>query len=298
MAIAGTRPQGGIITGILLMVAGVSLIPVSDAVTKSLTETYPVMQVIWLRYVAQSFIVAALLSALGRWSLARTSRPGLQALRGLFTLVSTIFFVSALTFLPLVQAIAITFANPLFVVAFSAPLLGERVGLHHWSAVCIGFVGILVIMRPDFDTEWATLLPLCSAVFGSLFQITTRALSATDHALTTFLYFNLFGVVLMSPVLVFAWVDPTLVDWLWFALAGLISGAASYLVIKAFDHADASVLAPFFYTQILAATVTGYLVFGDLPDSWTVAGLVIVVGAGLYVVHRERRLNALRRLSA
>lgn len=290
--------RGGTIMGILLMVAGVSLIPVADAVTKSLTETYPVMQVIWLRYVAQSAIAATFLSALGRWSLARTSRPGLQALRGLFTLVSTIFFVSALTFLPLVQAIAITFANPLFVVAFSVPLLGERVGLHRWSAVCIGFLGILVIMRPDFDTEWATLLPLCSAVFGALFQITTRALAATDHALTTFLYFNLFGALAMSPVLVFAWVDPTLVDWLWFAAAGLISGAASYLVIKAFDHADASVLAPFFYTQIASATAMGFFVFGDLPDAWTVAGLVIVIGAGLYVVHRERRIQAARRESA
>ncbi|MFO0995103.1 MAG: DMT family transporter [Alphaproteobacteria bacterium] len=286
--------RGNALTGILLMIAGVSLIPVSDTVTKYLTATYPVMQVIWMRYAAQCVIVAILFSLFGRWSLARTARPGLQALRGLFTLVSSIFFVSGLTYLPLVQAIAITFANPLFVVAFSVPLLGERVGIHRWSAVCIGFAGILVIMRPNLDTEWATLLPLGSAVFGSLFQIATRALAATDHALTTFLYFNLFGAVALSPILVSVWIEPSFVDWLWFAAVGLIYGAASYLIIKAFDHADASALAPFFYTQIVSATVMGFLVFGDLPDTWTVAGLVIVIGAGLYVVHRERQRRAPR----
>lgn len=278
------------LSGIFLMVAAVSLFPASDALSKYLVGTYDALQVVWIRYVVQFAVVLAALAPRSRWHLMRTRRPGLQAVRGFFTVLSTVAFVAALGYVPLVDAVTLLFSSSLMLVALSVPFLGERVGAHRWSAVIIGFAGVLVVMRPGLGVlHWAAIGALVSAFSNAIYQIATRALAVTDRAVTTFFFVNVAGVVLLGPAMLFVWLPMTWEAWVWVIAAGLLSGAGHYLLIRAFDHASASVLAPFNYAQIVSATLIGYFWFSEVPDLWTMVGLVIVVGSGLYVLHRERR---------
>lgn len=287
------------LTGILLMVAAVSLFPASDAMSKFLTADYHALQILWLRHVVQLGMVLAMLAAGRRWSLMRTRRAGLQLLRGVLTVTATLLFIMALKFVPLVDAVTILFAQSLFMVALSVPLLGERVGPHRWGAVIAGFAGVLVVMRPGLGVvHWAASLALVCALSNALYQIVTRRLAETDSAITTFFYVSAIGVVALAPTMPFVWKDVSEAGWLWLLAAGLVGGLGHYLIIKAFDFAGASVLAPFNYAQIGAATLLGYFWFGDVPDRWTILGLAIVIGSGLYILHRERRAAAPARAPA
>jgi drug/metabolite transporter (DMT)-like permease len=291
MTHAAARAQT--LTGILLMVAAVSLFPASDAMSKYLTADYPALQILWLRHIVQLAMVLAMLAAGRRWSLMRTRQPGLQLLRGALTVAATLLFIMALKFVPLVDAVTILFAQSLIMVALSVPILGERVGIHRWGAVIVGFAGILIVMRPGLGVvHWAASLALICALCNALYQIVTRRLAETDSAITTFFYVSAIGVVALAPTMPFVWVEVTEEGWLWILGAGLFGGMGHYLMIRAFDFAGASVLAPFNYAQIGAATLLGYLWFGDLPDRWTILGLVIVIGSGLYILERERRAGA------
>jgi drug/metabolite transporter (DMT)-like permease len=291
MTTASAHPaRNEVMTGILLMVLAVSLFPVSDALSKYLVGTYDVLQVVWIRYVVQFAAVLAVLAPRSRWHLMRTRRPGLQAVRGFFTALSTLAFVTALGFVPLVDAVTLLFSSSLMLVALSVPLLGERVGIHRWSAVIIGFIGVLVVMRPGMGVlHWAAAGALVSAFSNAIFQIATRALSVTDRAITTFFFVNVTGVVLLGPAMFFVWIPMPWDAWVWVTAAGLLSGAGHYLMIRSFDYAGASVLAPFNYAQIVIATLIGYFWFSEIPDLWTVVGLVVVVGSGLYILRREQR---------
>lgn len=278
-------------TGIFLMVIAVSLFPASDALSKYLVGTYDALQVVWLRYVVQFTCVLIALAPRSRWHLMRTRRPGLQAVRGFFTVLSTLAFVAALGYVPLVDAVTLLFSSSLMLVALSVPFLGEKVGIHRWSAVIIGFLGVLVVMRPGLGVlHWAASGALISAFSNAIYQIATRALSVTDRAITTFFFVNVAGVVLLGPAMLFVWIPMDWEAWLFVIAAGLLSGAGHYLMIRSFDHANASVLAPFNYVQIVSATLIGYVWFQELPDLWTVVGLIVVVGSGLYILQRERRL--------
>jgi drug/metabolite transporter (DMT)-like permease len=173
------------------------------------------------------------------------------------------------------------------------PLLKERVGLHRWSAVIIGFLGVLVIVRPGGDTmQWAALLPLLTAFLYALYQIATRVLSRSTPPLVTFAYMVVVGTAGSTLALPFVWRAPDAFGWAMMAASGLLHGLAHYLVTRAFALAPAAILAPFNYAQLIGATVFGYLVFGHLPDRWTIVGALIIVAAGLYVAYRERRLRS------
>ena len=277
-----------VLDGIVLMVLAVNLFPVSDASSKYLTRDYHVLQILWARNLGQLVVMAAILARQGG-TLFRSRKIGLQALRGVLVLLSTIFMLGALAYLPLVEAIAISFAYPLFIVALSVPLLRERVGRYRWTAVLVGMAGVLVVMRPGLGVvHWAASLALLSALAGALFQIASRALSGIDDARTTLLYSAAIGFALLSPAMIFVWTD---IDWIgaaWRVATALVYSLASYAMIRAFDFAPASTLAPLAYTQVLSAAAIGYFFFDDTPDYWTVLGLAIVTGAGLYVAHRER----------
>ncbi len=279
----------------LLMAGSVSLYPLSDAIAKYLTHDYHPIQVTWARYVVQSLILAAVLGGprIRRWF--RTEHLVLQLSRALLAVLSTVCFVSALRLIEVVDAIAIIFVAPLLMVAFSVPILGERVGLHRWGAVIVGFVGMLIVFRPGFGMAvGGALLALASTVFNALMQIVTRKVVRTDHPVTTLLYLVSGGAVLISLVVPFYWTAPKGTGWMLMILAGLIGGIAHFGVIKAIQMAPLSALAPFSYTQILSATVVSYVVSGYLPDAISVLGVAIVIGSGLYVFHRERRLTAIR----
>jgi drug/metabolite transporter (DMT)-like permease len=228
-----------------------------------------------------------------RWpELFRVERPGLLIARGLIPIVAGISIVIALRAMPLADATALMFVSPLMLTALAVPLLGEHVGLHRWSAVVIGFLGVLVIVRPGAGAmQWVALLPLLTAFLYALYQIATRVLSRTTPPLVSFAYMVIVGTIGSSLALPFVWRAPDALGWMLMAASGLLHGLAHYLVTRAFALAPAAVLAPFNYAQLIGATAFGYFVFHDLPDRWTIIGALVIVAAGLYVAYRERRLR-------
>ncbi len=206
---------------------------------------------------------------------------------------STMCNFAALRYLQLDEAIALVFSTPFFVAALSGPLLGERVRWRRWTAIAVGFVGVLVVTRPGpASFQPAALLSLSAALFYALYSLTTRMLARTDSNETTLFYSNIVGAAALLPVVPFVWTTPT--DPLVIALmvsTGAIGSFGHYLLIAAHRLAPAAVLSPFIYTEIVLVIALGYLVFGDLPNRFTLAGAAIVVASGLYIVHRERKVR-------
>jgi drug/metabolite transporter (DMT)-like permease len=278
--------------GFLLVLLAMTLFPVLDGVAKYLADDYHVVQLSWARSFFQTLTVVAFISVFVRrpTQVARTSRPGLQVLRGLIMGAMNLLYFLALTYMPLADMVAILFVSPLLVTALCVPLLGESVGPRRWIAVTIGFVGALVIIRPGLGVfQWAALLPLLVAFLYACYQIVTRGLAATDAPLTTLLYTSGVSLVPMVIVAPFFWTPPTLAAWGLFAGVGVFAGLGHFALIKAFDFANASTLAPYIYFQILSGVAMGYLVFGDLPDRWTILGTGVIVASGAYVAYRESR---------
>ena len=276
---------------ILLTLLTVIGFAVMNGTNKYLTIDYPVAEVVWARFFFAN--VGILLVAAWRpgfRALIRTRRPCLQALRSILMICSTLLFVGSLSLLPLAEVEAINFAGPFFVVALSAPMLKERVPAEIWIAVIMGFIGVLVIIRPGAGVlSWAALMPIAVAFLYALFQIVTRRLGGADSAITSLFYSGLLGLIVTSLVAPFFWRWPDLKGWLLMAQAGLLGAGSHFLLIKALDLAPASILQPFTYAQLVAAVIIGYVVFDNVPDVWTWLGSAIVVGSGLYVLLRQRR---------
>ena len=271
--------------GILLLLVTVFLFAFADAVAKFMRDDYATTQIVWARYLFQLLVMVPLFARYRLRELVETARPVLQISRGILALVSIYLFIFALAYIPLADGIAIGFINPVLVVAMAAVFLREPIGPGRWLAVGVGFGGAMIILRPGLGVvHWAGLLVVVSAAAFSIIQIQTRMLSATDRPVTTFFYISAVGVVLTSIAVPFVWRAPTLEVWLLLALQGGLSGIAQYAFIRAYDYAQASVLAPFNYVEILGAALLGYLFFADVPDRWTIAGAAIIMATGLYVL--------------
>lgn len=282
--------QPSVLRGILLTIIAWSLFPTLDAIAKYLAGDYSVIEIVWARFLAQFAVAAALLGPRRLRTAIRTPYRTLQFGRSLGFAVHTILFIAAITYLPLADAIALLFVGPLMVTALSSPLLGETVGLSRWLGVLVGFLGAIVIIRPGFGVfHWATILVLLSAACFALYQLATRELSSHEDPLTTLFYTPAAGLAVMSALVPFFWTTPTADDALLMALMGGVGAFAHFMLIKAYESAEASSLAPFSYVLIVSATILGYAVFGDLPDAWTVIGALIVIAGGLYVGRREAR---------
>jgi drug/metabolite transporter (DMT)-like permease len=261
-----------------------------DATAKYLVGGMDIMLVVWARYASAMLLTLAVSNPINRPGLLKTTRPVLQLVRSTLLLGSTVFNFIAFRYLQLDEALAILFSTPFIVSALAGPMLGEWLGWRRWTAICVGFAGVLLVIRPGLGGfQWAGLFSLASALCYALYGIATRVLSRTDSNETTLFYSNLVGTVAMLPVLPFVWVMPT--DPLTIMLM-LVMGAfgsfGHYLLIAGHRLAPASVLSPFIYTQLVWATAFGYLVFGNVPNGWTLAGAAVVVGSGLYILHRER----------
>ncbi len=278
--------------GILWMLATAFCFVSMDALAKYLSQSYPVPQVVWARYVFHLLILALVLGPrLPR--VARTGRLGLQFLRSLFLLGATGLFFAALSFIPLADATAIMFVAPILVTAMSVPLLGEHVGPQRWASVVVGFLGALVIIRPGSDAmEPAALLALGAASCYGFYQIATRRLSATDAPLTTLMYSAAVGVLVSSAAVPFFWVTPSPADWLTMMGLGLFGALGHFALIKAFQAATAVTVTPFGYVNLLWAVLFGFVFFGELPDAWTMLGAAIIAASGLYILHREKLRRA------
>ena len=276
--------------GILLMVAAVGMFVLMDTTAKYLSRWYPVPLIVWARYASNLALLLAFLAARGELRLLRTTRPGLQFARGLLLALATLLFFTSLSVLPLADANAIGFAMPLFVAALAVPMLGERLELARLLAILAGLVGALVIVRPGSElfTPYA-LLPLGMALCNALYQILTRKVAGLEPPLTSLAWGAIVGAVLLSAVAPFVWVEPQAVSHgLLIVVIGILASFGHFLLIKAYDHANATLLAPFTYTALVWAMLLGWLIFGDFPDGWSLAGMGIIVLSGLYLAHRQR----------
>jgi drug/metabolite transporter (DMT)-like permease len=281
------------LVGIALMSATVACFACLDAMAKYLGTHMDPLQVVGMRYVSAFLIALVFSNPLTRPGLMRSARPGLQIVRGLMMLITTIFNFLAFRFLQLDEALAILFSTPFLVAMLAGPMLGEWVGWRRWTAIGVGFLGVLVVIRPGLGgIRWAALLSVASAVFYAFYAIFTRMVMRHDSSETTLFYANAVGVVVMVPVLPFVWTAPPGgFDLMLLLAVGAFGSAGHFLMILAHHRAPASVLSPFMYTQLLWATTFGYLVFGNVPHRWTLAGAAIVVASGLYLLYRERKVR-------
>ena len=264
-----------------------------DTTAKFLNLYMTTLQVVWARYTGAFLFAFAVSNPLTRPGVISTSRPVLQLGRSTLLLASTWFNFLALRYLQLDEVMAIAFSTPFLVAALSGPMLGERVRWRRWTAIAVGFIGVLVVTRPGLGgMHPAAFLAVGAALCYAFYATTTRILARTDSNETTLFYSNLVGAVAMAPVVWFVWVTPssTLVIAL-MVLCGVLASFGHYLLIAGHRLAPAAVLSPFIYTQIVWVVALGYFVFGDLPNRWTVAGSAIVVGSGLYLIHRERKVR-------
>ena len=275
--------------GIALILASTVFLGVSDVTAKYLSATLPSIEIAWIRFLVFALIMSpAMLSGSPLYAM-RTERLGLQLMRGVALLSSSLLFISGLRFLPIAEASATGFVSPLFFTALSIVFLGERVGVRRWIATALGLIGVLIILRPGTGAfHAAAFFPIVSALAWACTLIMTRMMSGREHALTTMAWSSIAGVCIVSALVPFAWVTPSWHDILFGILIGVASTAGQGIVVLAFRYADASVLAPFSYTQLLWVSILGFLIFGELPDIWTVTGAVFIVGSGLYTAHRER----------
>lgn len=274
--------------GILWMLLAVMLFVVLDTFAKLLSETYPVWQIVWARYTFHLVLIALFLrGALPRT--LRTRRLPLQLLRSLLLVITTGLFFMGLSMLQLAEAAAVMLLGPLFITALSVPFLGEKVGMRRWGGVFAGLVGALIVIRPGTDVfVLASLFPLAAALVNAFYHITTRLLSHSDSSMTTLTYSSLVGAVVMTLGVPFFWVQPDLIGWIMMVSVGLIGGSSHFCLIKSYSEAPAAVVAPFGYSNIVWAVLFGFVVWGDLPDAWTLIGAGILVVSGLYVFHREQ----------
>lgn len=279
------EPHQQKLRGIILLVLSATAFAVVDGLSKSLAETQPVVQIVWARYTLSLPVLLAV-TPLAEWRrLLRTTRPGRQLIRGIAPLGVSFSMVMAVHYLPLAETTVILFAGPFLVVALSGPLLGERVRLASWIGVAVGFAAVVLVARPGFSEVSEFLIyPAVAAVLFAAFQLATRWVRASGESASTTMAWTLaVGIVVVTPMAIATWQAPTATTWLLLISLGLVFGLAQVLMVHAFAHASASFLAPFGYSQIVAAVIVGVLAFGAVPDGLTLLGVAMVIGAGIYV---------------
>ncbi|MEM7299594.1 MAG: DMT family transporter [Pseudomonadota bacterium] len=275
--------------GIAYMLGGMFLFSAVDAQAKFLTETLHPFQVVWSRHMGLVF-VSLFFIARYRRRIFQSSRPGLQITRGALAAGSASLFIIAVSFVPLADAVAVSFIAPFIVTVMAALFLGESVGIRRWTAVTIGFVGALIVIRPGMGAlHPAVMLVAAAAVFFALRQIVSRVLGNDDATSTTLAYTALVGGVILTLPLPFVWKWPSTTQEITILISfALMAALAETLVIKALETAEAVVVAPIQYSLIIWGTMYGYLIFGQLPDGWTWVGTAIIIASGLYTLHREQ----------
>ncbi len=279
--------------GILLCLGALFMFSSQDAVTKVLIRDYDAAQFVMLRFWVFA-IFATMLAArrTGLKSAIMAKRPVLQICRSLLLIAEIALFATGLRYLGLADMHA-TFATfPLMATAMAPFVLGEQVGWRRWSAVGVGFVGAVIIIRPGLGVfQPAVLIPLLSAFMFGLYHILTRLASQRDSAFTSLLYLGWIGALATTPFGITAWVPPTAEAWWFMALLSLTGLVGHVLLILALEHAPASQLQPLNYLLLVWATLMGYFLFDNLPDAATLAGSAVIVSSGLYVMFRERMKN-------
>jgi len=279
---------------IIFSLLGWMMLPVMDGFAKYLSADIPVLQITWARYFFTVAFTLPVMFFFYNKQLVWSDKPKLQILRGLILLCANICFFYAISIISLAKALTLAFVAPLIVTAFSPMLLGEKVGVRRWTAVIIGFIGSLVVIRPGFlEINFASLAALGTGIMYGFYLIITRKLSTSDNPLLTLLLTGLVGAVIVSLIVPFIWVKPTLNQWSMMAGIGVFACIGHLFLILSLKYADASKLAPLGYTEIIPNVLIGYHFFGNFPDNWTFLGLLIIVISGIYISRRELAKNSI-----
>lgn len=276
--------------GIILMVAAVGVFSLMDTCAKYLAQFYPVPGIVWARYAINFAIISAYLAFKGRYAIWRSRRPVIQVTRGLLLASATLLYFTSLSVLPIAEAAGIGFVLPLFVAALAIPILKERLEMPRLIAILVGLTGALVIVRPGTGVfTWYALLPVGMAFCNALYQVLTRMVAGVDSAWTSLFWGALVGTVLLSAIAPLVWVTPDN-PWHWAMLVamGLLATIGHMCLIRAFDYAGPTLLAPFVYTALIWVMLLGWIVFGDFPDGWSLFGMGVIVASGLYIINRQR----------
>ena len=271
------------------------MLPIMDGFAKYLSADLPVLQITWARYFFTVAFTLPIMFFFFRENLVWTDKPKLQFIRGLILLTANICFFYSISVIPLANALTLAFVAPLIVTAFSPIFLGERVGYRRWSAVIIGFIGSLVVIRPGFvEINLASLAALGTGIMYGFYLIITRKLSTSDSPLLTLLLTGVVGAIIISIIMPFVWVKPTFNQWSIMAAIGIFASIGHLFIILSLKYADASKLAPFSYFEIVTNIIIGYYFFGDFPDNWTFLGLFIIVFSGIYISRRENLIKKVK----
>lgn len=279
--------------GIAMMLGSVLLFTILNSLVKLLGDGYPVNQIVFFRNAFALIPVAGMVAAQGGIATLRTGRPMGHVWRGVVGLATMVMLFWSFTLLPLADAVALNFTSPLLTTALSVPLLGEHVGVHRWSAVAIGFVGVVIMAHPGGELPlFGSMVALIAALGQALAVTTVRQLSRTEPANAIVFYFTLMTTLVSALSLPFSWVPVQ--SWRDFALflaCGLVGGSAQLLMTRAYSMAPSAVVAPFNYTSILLAAAIGWMLWSEVPTTYTVIGATLVVASGLYILYRETRLR-------
>jgi drug/metabolite transporter (DMT)-like permease len=282
-----------LLAGMLMALAGALGYTAMDTVVKLLTARLPSVQILMIVYLVG--VLPPLLWCLGSGNRAalRSRRPLIQLVRGLAMLVASLLFFHALSRLPLADAYALLFTMPLIITALSVPMLGEHVGWRRFGAILVGFAGVMVMLRPGSGIiEPAALGVLGCAAAAGFGNVLIRRFGAVESAESFVVYGSLIAAVGTLPLAATVWVAPSQPEMLLLLVAGLLGGLAGLGVTMAYRVAPAAVVAPFQYMQMPGGLVTGYLLFGDRPEPLMLLGAAIIIGSGLYILHREARIGA------
>jgi len=279
------------------MALAMSLLPCLNASAKYLGHSYSTVEIVWARYAGHfAYMVLVFIPRRGLHLFA-TANLWVQVLRSALLVSATGVYFTALHYTDLPTAAVISFVSPFIITALSGVMLGEPVGPRRWSAVGIGFLGALLILRPGSGVvHLASFLVLISAACNALYQLLTRSLAARDSAETSNTYIAVVGFVLSSLAVPFFWQTPTSpLDLLLFVSLGIFGGFGHYFIVKALEWGPAAVVAPLNYGQLIGTVIIGYFAFDEFPDRWTWVGAIVIIASGLYIFYRERRLMRLRR---
>lgn len=303
MAVETAVPTGRrteVAPAVACILFGTAIITFSDALVKALTDTYPTGQILFIRGLFVWPWILVIAQRMGGFGALRIRSIKAHALRSIGVVASTYLFITGLRHLTFADCIAVAFTGPLFITAMAPLVLGEKVGWRRWLAVLIGFTGVLFMLRPGSSTlHWAIVFPLGAAVAGGVRDLFTRQMSNTET--TVALLAATTTVMLLSGLVTapfIAWAPLRTADVLTFATSGALVAIAHTLMIEAFRRGEAALVAPFKYSSLLWATLFGLVLFGELPDRWTIIGAIVIVLSGLYVLHRETKLKRLKLMNA
>lgn len=277
-------------TGYIFVFLAITIFSIQDAISKYLGSLYPPVLITMIRYWAfASFSLAwAARSPGGLAAAFKTSWPVLQILRGVLLAGQIVIVITSFATVGLAHSQAIFSSGPIFVALLSMPILEERVGWRRWTAIAVGLLGVLLILKPTADGfDFDVLIPMASALVFAFYVIATRLVSRDDTSTTSFLYTGVAGAVLVSLVGPFYWTPLAAHDWIWMILLCITGTTSHFSLIKAYEHLDASEVQPLTYLQLVYASVIGVSVFGETLHLNTVAGSAIVVAAGIFTVWRE-----------